>query len=84
MLVVRRRQSNLLNIYIRDVEDGGKEGIIDWQAQTTKKWLADLLANETAVVRVLRILKATDIGRARERGLEWERKNNQAGEDLLE
>ncbi len=36
---------------------------------------------------LLRFLKATEIGgieRARERELEWERKNNQEGEDLLE
>lgn len=67
------------------VRELGKEGI-RWQAQAERRWLADLLANETAVAPLLRFLKATDIGGregARERELEWERINDQAGEDLL-
>ena len=48
---------------------------------------ATMLGNEKAVAPVLKYLKTTDIrGReeARDRELEWERKNDQAGEDLLE
>ena len=70
-------------ILVRELE---KEGI-GWQAQTERRWLANLLANETAVAPLLRPLKATEIGvreGARERELEWERKNDQVGEDLLE
>ena len=69
----------------RLVRELGKGGI-KWQAQAERRWLADLPANETAVAPLLRFLKATDIGGregARERELEWERKNDQAGEDLL-
>ena len=66
---------------VRELE---KEGVL-WQAQAKKRWLAGLLANEKAVAPLLRFLKATDVGGrewARERELEWERKNDQAGEDL--
>ena len=52
-----------------------------WRARAGKSWLADLLANETAVAPLLRFLKTTDVGGregARERKLEWERKNDQA------
>ena len=55
------------------VRELGKRGI-KLQAQAERRWLADLLANETAVAPLLRFLKATDIGGregARERELEW-------------
>ncbi len=62
-----------------------KEGVT-WQAQAERRWLADLLANERAVSPLLGFLKATEVGAregAREKDLEWERKNDQAGEELL-
>ncbi len=62
-----------------------KEGVL-WQAQGERRWLAGLLGNEKAVAPLLRFLKIIDVGGregARERELEWERKNEQAGEDLL-
>ena len=67
------------------VRELGKEGVT-WQARPERKWLADLLANEKAVTPLLGFLKATDVGAregARERETEWERINDQAGEDLL-
>ena len=67
---------------VRELE---KDGVL-WQAQAERRWLADLLANEKAVAPLLRFLKATGVGGregARERELEWGRKNDQAGEDLL-
>ena len=62
-----------------------REGVI-WQPQAKRRWLASLLANEIAVTPLLGFLKATDVGAregARGREAEWERKNDQAGEDLL-
>lgn len=59
---------------------------IRWQAQAERRWPADLLANERATKPLLSFLQRTEIGGregARERELEWERKNDQAGEDLL-
>ena len=59
---------------------------VRWQAQAERRWLAELLANERATKPLLRFLQATEIGGregARERELEWEQKNDQAGEDLL-
>lgn len=59
---------------------------VTWQAQTERKCLAGLLANQRATKTLLRFLQATEIGGregARERELEWEQKNDQAGEDLL-
>ena len=59
---------------------------VRWQAQAERKWLAELLANERATKPPLSFLQATEIGGregARERELEWEQKNDQAGEDLL-
>ena len=67
---------------VRELE---KEGIT-WQAQAERRWLAGLLANEKAVTPLLRFLEATEVGArggARERQAEWERKHDQAGEDLL-
>ena len=67
------------------VRELGKEGI-RWQAQAERRWVAELIANERAVAPLLRFLKKTEIGGregARERELEWERRNDQAGEDLL-
>ena len=57
-----------------------------WQAQAERGWPAGLLANEKAVAPLLKILNANEVGGrkgARERELEWEQKNDQAGEDLL-
>ena len=68
------------------VRELGKEGV-RWQAQAERRWVAELVASEKAVVPLLRFLKATEIGGregARDRELEWERRNDQAGEDLLE
>ena len=62
-----------------------KKGI-KWQAHVERRWLADLLANEKAVAPLLRFLKAMDVGGregGREREKEWERRNDQAGEELL-
>lgn len=59
---------------------------VRWQAQTEKMWLANLLANQRATKALLRFLQTTEIGGregARERELEWEQKNDQAGDDLL-
>ena len=67
---------------VRELE---KEGVTP-QAQAERRWLAGLLANEKAVTSLLRFLKAAEVGAregAREREAEWERKNDQAGEDLL-
>ena len=62
-----------------------KEGI-SWQDRTERKGLAELLANEKAMSPLLRFLKSTEVGGragAKERELEWERRNYQAGEELL-
>ena len=61
---------------------------VTWQAQgqAEKRWMASLLANEKAIIPLIKFLKATEIGAregARERETEWERKNDRAGEDLL-
>ena len=59
---------------------------VRWQAQAERKWLAELLAHERATKPLLRFLQTTEVGGregARERELEWEKKNDQAGEDLL-
>ncbi len=67
------------------VRKSEKEGIT-WQAQAERSWLASLLANQKAVTPLLRLLEATEVGvrgGAREREAEWERKHDQAGEDLL-
>ena len=59
---------------------------ISWQGWTEKKGLANLVADEKALGPLLDFLKATEVGcreGAGERGLEWEQRNNQAGEDLL-
>ncbi len=68
------------------VRELDKEGVL-WQTQGERRWLADLLENEKAVTPLLRFLKTTDVrGRegARKKEIEWERKNDEAGEDLLE
>lgn len=56
------------------------------QGRTERKGLAELLAYEKAMGPLLEFLKSTEVGRregAKERELEWERRNNQAGEELL-
>lgn len=58
-----------------------------WQIQGEGKWVASLLGNEKAVAPLLNFLKRTDVGGregARERELEWEREDDQAGEDLID
>ena len=68
---------------VRELE---KEGVI-WQPQIERRWLAGLLANEKAVAQLLGFLKTTGVGGregAREIEVEWERRNDRAGEDLLE
>ena len=62
-----------------------KEGI-SCQGWTERKRLAELLANKKAIGPILGYLKSTEVGRrdgAREREKEWERRNDQAGEELL-
>ncbi len=68
---------------VRELE---KEGV-KWQTQAEKKWLVDLLPNKKAVASLLKFLETTGIGgrkSAKERELEWERKDDQAGVNLLE
>ena len=67
------------------VRELGKEGV-NWQPQVERRWLAGLLGDERAVAPLLKFLKTTGVGGregAREREREWERKNDQEGEDLL-
>ena len=67
------------------VRDLGEEGI-NWQPQGERIWLADLLGDEKAVAPFLKFLRTTGIGGregAKERVLEWKRKNDQEGENLL-
>ncbi len=67
------------------VQELGKEGV-PWQPQVERRWLAGLLGDEKAMAPLLKFLKATRIGErevARERELEWERKNDQEGEILI-
>lgn len=67
---------------VRELE---KEGVV-WQAQGERRWLASLLGNKKAVGPLLRFLKTTGVGGregAIERELEWEKKNDQTGEELL-
>ena len=62
-----------------------KEGI-RWQGWTEKKGLAELFANEKAVGLLVDFLKSTEMGTregARERELEWERRDDQVEEELL-
>ena len=74
----RKQRSKL----VRELE---KEGI-RWQPQVERRWLADLLGDEKAVVPLIKYLKNTGIGGregAREKELEWEQRNDQAGENLI-
>ena len=67
---------------VRELE---KKGVL-WQAQAERRWRAVLLANKKVVAPLLRFLQATDVGGkegAKEKQLEWEQKNDRAGEDLL-
>ena len=62
-----------------------EEGI-HWQPQVERRWLANLLGNEKAVAPFIKFLKTTGIGGregAKEREMEWARKNDQAGETYL-
>lgn len=59
---------------------------INWQGWAEEKGLAKLVADERALGPLLEFLKATEVGSragAKERELEWERRNDHAGEDLL-
>ena len=59
---------------------------ISWQGRTEKKGLANLVADEKPLGPLLEFLKATEVGGregARERELECEQRNDQAGEELL-
>ena len=51
---------------------------ISWQGRNERKGLAELLANERAIALLLEYLKST-----RWEGENWERRNDQAGEELL-
>ena len=59
---------------------------ISWQGRAEKKGLAELLADERAIGPLLECLKSTEVG-GREGGkgreLEWGRRNDRAGEELL-
>ncbi len=71
----KERRKLLRNLY--------KEGI-HWQRWTEKKGLAELLANEKAVGPLVDFLKSTEVGAregAKERELEWERRDDHAGEE---
>ncbi len=62
-----------------------KEGI-SWEGRTERKGLAELLADEKVIGPLLDFLISTEVGGregAKERELEWERRNDQAGEELL-
>ena len=62
-----------------------KEGI-SWRGRTERKGLAELLADEKAIGPLLEFLKSTEVGGregAKEREIEWERRNDQVGEELL-
>ena len=51
-----------------------------------RRWLGRLLANERAVGPVLKFLEGTEVGSregAREMVLEWQRKDDQEGENQL-
>ncbi len=57
-----------------------------WQPLQEKIWLGSLLANERAVEPVLKFLKGTEVESregAREKELEWQRRNDQEGESYL-
>lgn len=59
---------------------------IHWQGWTEKQGLAELLVNEKAVDPEVDFSKSTELGAregARERVLEWERRDHHAGEELL-
>ena len=67
---------------VRELEKGG----VMWQPRAERKWLAGVLANKKAITPLLRFLKTTEVGRregARESEIEWEQRNDRAGEDLL-
>lgn len=57
---------------------------ISWQPRPERRWLGRLLANERAVGPVLKFLEGTEVSSregARERELEWQRKEDQGGEN---
>ena len=59
---------------------------VKWQPQVERRWLSGLLGDEIAVAPLLTFLKTTEIGGrewARERELEWERKNDPEDKNLL-
>lgn len=60
--------------------------MISWQGWTEKKGLTKFLADKKAVGPILEFLKTTEVGSregAKERELEWERRNDLAGESQL-
>ena len=60
---------------------------IGWQRRPEKRWVANLLANEKAVQPLLKYLMTTEVrGRevGAERGMEWEQRADQEGEELLD
>lgn len=62
-----------------------KEGI-RWQGWSERKGLAELVANEKAMGPLIGFIKSTEVGgrhEAKERELEWQQRNDQAGEELL-
>lgn len=67
------------------IRELGKQGI-SWQTRPGKIWLASLLANEQAVGQFLKFLRSTEIGSregAAQKELEWERRNDVEGKNLL-
>lgn len=62
-----------------------KEGI-RWQGWSERKGLAELVANEKAMGPLTGFLKSTEAGgrhEVKERELEGQQRNDQAGEELL-
>ena len=67
---------------VRELEKKG----IRWQPQVERRWIGGFLGNEKAVAPLLKFLKSTGVGGregAKERELEWARRNDQEGEDFL-
>ena len=63
-----------------------KKQCISWQARSDKRWVASLLANKQATGALVKFLKDTEVGSregAAQRELEWERRNDEEGINLL-
>lgn len=77
-----RRRRKERRTLIREL---GKQSI-SWQTRPEKRGLASLLANERAFGPLLTFLRSTEIGSragSAQRELEWGRRNDEEGENLL-